>query len=238
MKYFLAVFITICLALPALGSTHYISVLGTEPLFAATATRAQFLAELKRHPQRERAALALLNIDRAAFERDIRSAPSMVTSGPFRLDAMAYYRGTVRVTYDVAVPAGTSMWVIRLPHRTVYVPKICGNISIVATRGIESYRSTPLPLSRINAPLAPVKPLARTPQGQPQARLPRVPGTAARIHHPKFPWWVLLVPVVLIEASHHSTSSPAPHALPTPVAVPTHTPCPTPKPTPTSCPTK
>ncbi|GEM_PF-1838328 len=266
MRYFFVIFICMCIGLPAFGSTHYIQVLGTQPLFPTTQSRTQFLEMTQKYPERERAALAMLGIDRAAFEKGMRSAQNMVTTAPFRLDAMAYYDGRVKVVHDVAVPTHTYMWVIRMRHATIYVPQICGNISTVAKTGVESFRSTPRPVARITpAPFIPT-PLAQTPQQVAQATPVATPPVVAAAHHSRFPWWIFLIPVALIDASHSSSSTPLPAGptptpsshptftptptptptgpptatpTPTPTATPTKTPCPTPTPTPTKtpCPT-
>ncbi|HXW51209.1 MAG TPA: hypothetical protein VEJ41_04405 [Candidatus Acidoferrales bacterium] len=242
MRYFLALLTVVCFALPAFGSTHYITVLGTEPLFPMTESRTQFLAMIRKYPDRERTALALLGIDQSAFEQGMRSAKSMVTQAPFKLDAMAYYDGQVKVVHDVAVPTHTYMWVIPMHRRTVYVPQICGNISTLATTAAESYRARG-PIARTTPPPIVSTPLVQTPE--PQIAQATVPPIVQAAHHARFPWWIFLVPVAIVEASHggpsSSPSSPpvGPTPTPTPTGTPTSTPTPTPTPTgtPTSTPT-
>jgi len=244
MRYFLALLTVVCFALPAFGSTHYITVLGTEPLFPMTESRTQFLAMIHKYPDRERAALELLGIDQTAFEQGMRSAKSMVTQAPFKLDAMAYYDGGVKVVHDVAVPTHTYMWVIPMHRRTVYVPQICGNISTLATTAAESYRAHG-PIARTTAPPVLATPFIQTPQ--PQVAQATVPPIVQAAHHAGFPWWIFLVPVAIVEATHSgpssSPSSPpvgpttTPTPTPTPTGTPTGEPTPTPTPTPTGTPT-
>jgi hypothetical protein len=239
MRYFLALLTVVCFALPAFGSTHYITVLGTQPLFPMTESRAQFLAMVRKYPDRERAALALLGIDQTAFEQGMRSAKSMVTQAPFKLDAMAYYDGQVKVVHDVAVPTHTYMWVIPMHRKTIYVPQICGNISTLATTAAESYRARG-PIARTTAPPVVATPFIQTPQPQVAQATPTVPPIVQAAHHSKFPWWIFLVPVAIVEASHGgSSSSPPVGPTPTPTPTPTGTPTgiPTPTPTPTGTPT-
>lgn len=242
MKTFVLILALVCLALPAFGKTHMIWVLGTEPLFEKSESRAQFFAQLHKYPEREKLALKALDIDRVAFERGMRSAPSIVTNGPFHLDAMTYYNGGVKVARDVDVPAHTWMWVVHLPHKTVYVPQACGNISSVPTASGDSF-STALPgtapqraamVVQTPEPLAPSPQvaLATTPIPAPTAAV------AAVAHHRGFPWWIFLVPIALIHGNNGSTDSTPPPIVaipsghpsssPTPSALPSHSPTPTP----------
>lgn len=244
MKYFLAFLVLVCVALPAFGSTHIITVLGTQPLFPKTESRVQFLAVMHQYPERERIALRMLDIDQAAFERGMRSAPSMLTQAPFHLDAMAYYDGRVKVVEDVEVPTHTYLWVLHMRHKTIYVPQLCGNISTVATTGIESYHAAYPLTAQARRPVAAPTPVFPGPSAQvaqatsaPLVTPPAAPPAAS--HGFKFPWWIILLPVALIDASHSSSSSAPPPATttPTPTPTPVHTPTPTPTPTGTMTPT-
>jgi hypothetical protein len=254
VKAFLILLAAACIALPALGDTHRIWVLGTEPLFARTSSKAQFFAQMRRHPDREAQALKKLGIDRSSFERMLRTAPTIVTGGWFHLDAMAYYSNGVKVTYDVAVPPDTWMWVVHMRRETIYVPQACGNISTVAVAAVESY-ATSFPVTSRQRAL--VASHARTanlplPQVTQVASVPFPTPPASIAHHGKFPWWIFLVPGAFIHGHSSSgaallpivtpSSSPSPSpspsatATPCPTPKPTPTPCPTPKPTPTPCP--
>jgi hypothetical protein len=261
MRAFLIVLTCVCIGMPALGETHRIFVLGTEPLFARSSSRGEFLALAHRYPQREASALKRLGIDRDSFERAMRTAPSIVTGGWFHLDAMAYYSNGVKIAYDVAVPPDTWMWVVHLPRKIVYVPQACGNISIVAVAGVESY-ATSFPVTARRQPAqvvhtpAGVAPLPQTTQ---VAAVPYPTPVAAPAHGGEFPWWVFLIPIAFIHGHSSSNSSaptPTPSAGPTttptatptgtatptspptatPTPTPTKTPCPTPTPTKTPCP--
>jgi hypothetical protein len=263
VRAFLIVLACVCIAMPALGETHRIFVLGTEPLFARSSSRSEFLALVHRYPLREAGALKRLGIDRGSFERAMRTAPSIVTGGWFHLDAMAYYSNGVKVAYDVAVPPDTWMWVVHLPRKIVYVPQACGNISIVAVAGVESY-ATSFPVTARPHPAQ----VLRTPAGAPPlpqatqvAAVPYPTSVAAPARSGRFPWWVFLIPIAFIHGHSSSNSStptstptagptatptvapptatPTPSPTATPTATPTSTPIPTPTPTPTKtpCPT-
>jgi hypothetical protein len=236
-------FAVVCLALPAFAKTHVINVLGTYPLFGASQSRTQFIALMNRHPERENAALTALGIDRAAFERGIRSAPSVVTGAQFHLDEMAYYSDGVKVVRDVEIPTHTWMWVVRLPRKTVYIPQLCGNIATVGKAAVAAYESS-FPVSALqHAPLGPIAGVAVAPIPL-STLVPIAPAALVPVAtHGKFPWWIFLLPAALLHGSTGSTGSIPPPIIAPPVRPssspsPTSTPCPspTPKPPPTPCP--
>jgi hypothetical protein len=237
--------------MPALGGTHVIRVLGTEPLFGTCASRDQFFAFMRQYPQREAIALNALGLDRVEFERAMRSAQNVVTGGPLHLDAMAYYRNGVKIVRDVQIPAHTRLWVTHLPHKTVYVPQLCGNISTVALAAVGAYHASfpvsaregaqPTPFADGAAPavaLATSAALVTTP-------VPASAGPPA--HHGKFPFWIFLIPIALIHGNSGSTGSihapilipvaPSSSPSPSPSPIASRTPCPSPTPRPpTPCP--
>jgi hypothetical protein len=230
MRSFLALLAVACMALPALGATHVITVLGTEPLFGRSESRVAFLALMHKYPERERIALRELGIDQAAFEKAMQTAPSVVTGSPLHLDAMAFYDNGVKIVRDVQIPADTWLWVVHLPRKTVYIPQACGNISTVAAAAVESY-VTKAPVRQYPAAIAPVQP-APTTMPSPvvaQATPAAVATPLAPVTHGRFPWWIFLVPIAFIHG--HSNSSPPPPAPPvSPTPTPTGTPSPTPTP--------
>jgi len=240
VKTFVLILALVCVALPAFGRTHLIWVLGNQPLFGRSESRAQFIAQMRQHPEREVLALQALDVDRAVFERGMRSAQSIVTGGWFHLDAMAYYSNGVKISRDVAVPPDTWMWVIHLQRKTVYIPQACGNISTVALAAIESY-AKPYPVTSRNK----VPTVAQTPViGLPSAQVAQVtpaplatPIAASAPRHSRFPWWIFLIPAALIHGNSVSSSSPPlvppTHPTPTPTPTATGTSIPTPTPTPT-----
>ena len=219
MKAFLVIFALACLALPAFGKTHVIWVLGTEPLFRATQSRAEFIQVMHQYPEREKLALQMLGIDRAAFEQGMAKAPNITTQGLFHLDAMAFYTDRVKVVHDVEVPAGTRMWVVHLHGKTVYVPQKCGNISTVPAAAVESFATSApqaAPLRAAQPGAAPtVPPVPASPAAVAQA-VPAGPVVVAAARHARFPWWIFLIPGILIHGGGGNSSSPPPviHSMP------------------------
>jgi hypothetical protein len=266
MKWFLILLALVSLAIPAFGGTHIIQVLGTEPLFGTCASRDQFFAFMRQYPQREAIALKALGLDRVEFERAMRSAQNVVTGGPLRLDAMAYYRNGVKIVRDVQIPAHTRLWVTHLPHKTVYVPQLCGNISTVVVAAVGAYHASfpvsaqvgaqPTPFAGGAAPAAalatsaalvttPVPSLAGPPSN---ASVPTTRGgVPSAAHHGKFPFWIFLIPIALLHGNSGSTGSihapilipvaPSSSPSPSPSPIASRTPCPSPTPRPpTPCP--
>jgi len=267
MRLFLIALVVVSIALPAFGETHVIKVLGTEPLFGTCSSRDQFFALMRRYPERETIALNALGLDRAEFERGMRSAKNVTTGGPLHLDAMAYYLGRVKVVRDVQLPPHTKLWVSHLSHRTVYVPQLCGNISTVAVIAVGAYRAA-FPVSA-RAGAHPTTPFAGA-RG-PQAALATTPpvgvrpssaespkavagvpttggGVPSAAHHVGFSWWIFLIPVALIHGGGGSTGGgahvpiilirPGSSSSPSPSPSPSRTPCPSPTPKPTPCPSR
>src|SRR5579872_919553 len=220
MKAFLVILALACLALPAFGKTHVIWVLGTEPLFRATQSRAEFIQVMHQYPEREKLALQMLGIDRAAFEQGMAKAPNITTRGLFHLDAMAFYSDRVKVVHDVDVIAGTRMWVVRLHGKTVYVPQKCGNISTVPVAAVESFATTAPQAAPVRAAQPGTAPTVPPVPASPAAVVQGAPGAGpvavAAAHHAKFPWWIFLVPGILIHGGGGNSSSPPPviHSMP------------------------
>lgn len=232
MRSFLVLLAVACMALPALGATHVITVLGTAPLFGRSESRLAFLALMHKYPERERIALRELGIDQRAFEKAMQTAPSVVSGSPLHLDAMAFYDNGVKVIRDVQIPADTWLWVVHLPRKTVYIPQACGNISTVSAAAVESYVTT-TPVRPQPAAIAPVQPAPTTipSPAVAQATPATVATPLAPVTHGRFPWWIFLVPIAFIHG--HSNSSPPPPAPPlSPTPTPTGTPSPTPMGTP------
>ena len=258
MRLFLIALAVVSIALPAFGKTHVIKVLGTAPLFGSCSSREQFFALMRRYPERETMALNALGLNRAEFERGLRSAQNVTTGGPLHLDAMAYYRGGVKVVRDVQLPPHTRFWVSHLSHKTVYVPQVCGNISTVAVAAVGAYRAA-FPVSA-PAGMHPIKPFAGSPQAA-LATSPAVAVTPSSVQSPKavagvpttgvppavrhggFPWWIFLLPVALIHGGGGSpahvpiifippgsSSSPSASPSPSPSASPSASPSPAPAP--------
>jgi len=268
MRIFLIALAVVSLALPAFGKTHVIKVLGTQPLFGMCSSRDQLFVLMRRYPERETIALNALGLDRAEFERALRSAQNVITGGPLHLDAMAYYWGGVKIVRDVQLPPHTRLWVSHLSHKTVYVPQLCGNISTVAVAAVGAYRAGfgvtartdthPTPFAGGVAPgaaLATSPAVGLTPSSaeSPKA-IAGVPttggGVPAAVHHGRFPWWIFLIPVALTHGGSGGSGGGAhvpfiippvgSSSSPSPSPSPSRTPCPspTPKPTPTPCPSR
>jgi hypothetical protein len=266
MRIFLIALAVVSIAIPAFGETHVIKILGTEPLFGTCSSRDQLFTLMERYPEREAIALQALGLGRAEFERGLRSAQNVITGGPLHLDAMAYYRGGVRIVRDVQLPPHTKLWVAHLRHKTVYVPQLCGNISTVAVAAVAAYRAgfgvsanEPKHPTRFAGAVGPQAALAKsqgaklTPSSAPSPKaIAGVPTTGgavpSTVHHGGFPWWIFLIPVALIHGGGGSSGGgahipvilipPGSSSSPSPSPSPSRTPCPspTPKPSPTPCP--
>ena len=259
MRLFLIALAVVSIALPAFAKTHVIKVLGTEPLFGSCSSREQFFALMRRYPERETIALNALGLDRAEFERGMRTAQNVTTGGPLRLDAMAYYWGSVKVVRDVQLPPHTRLWVSHLSHKTVYVPQVCGNISTVAVAAVGAYREA-FPVSA-RAGTHPTKLFAGA--AGPQAAIGTSPalgvtpssvespkavagvpttggGVPPAVHHGGFPWWIFIIPVALIHGGGSSSGGGAhiPVILipPGSSSSPSASPSPSPVPSRTPCP--
>lgn len=210
----------------AFASTTVVHQMGVAPLLGVSSTTAEIREKIRSHPALMKQAAAKIGLTpreySAFYNKFMNQKPGWVTV-PRHLDAMTWGGdGYAHADYDVQIPAGTNGWEVDLYEKHqivhVYIPMICGNISVLRTpRKAVALVRPPLPPRHIFAPIAPpapapvVVPPAPVLESVAQEIPPPAPAAAA-VHHPHLFWPILGAAILtaVIVGSHHGGSSTPP----------------------------
>ena len=216
----------------AFAQTTVVHQMGVAPLLGVSSTTAEIREKVRTHPKLMHDAAKAIGLtprEYAAFYRKfMNEKPGWVTL-PRHLDAMTWGGdGAAHAEYDVQIPAGTNGWEVDLyeTHQVVhvYIPMICGNLSVVRTPRQEVVMARPpLPPRHIFAPVPPPPaPVAVVPPPAPivpQSVAEQIPpvAPAPAVHHPRLFWPIFgaaVVAAVIIGSSHHGSTSTPPNSPP------------------------
>ncbi len=145
--------------------------------------------------------------------------PGWVTI-PRHLDAMTWGGdGQAHAEFDVLIPAGINGWEVDLYEKNqivhIYIPMICGNLSVLRTPRKQVAMRPPLPPRHIFAPVPPPPaPVAEIPPAPivPQSVAQQIPPVAPPpvVHHPKLFWPIVgaaVLAAVIIGSSRRGNTN-------------------------------
>jgi hypothetical protein len=231
--------------MPAAFASTTVHQLGLAPLLGVSSTTAEVREKVRTHPRLMRRAAEAIGLsprEYAAFYRKfMNQRPGWVTI-PRHLDAMSWSaEGVVHSEYDIIIPQGVNGWEVDLYEKHqiahIYLPMICGNLSVVRTPRKEVAvlpPPPPLPLRRVFAPVPPpVQPVVPAPVPL-TALSQEIPPVSSPVvhHHPRLFWPIfgtVVLAAVLLTHSHHGNtpnSVVTPHPIqPPPPDQPPSPPC-------------
>jgi hypothetical protein len=197
--------------------------LGHAPLLGTSSSTAEIRHKVAEHPELIREAAREIGLSPAeyhAFLDKFNSDKPYWGNVPRHLDAMSWSANNhVYVIHDVVIPSGVNGWEVDLreKHQLVklYIPMICGNLSVVRVPIHEVAARPPLPVAYV-APPAPVPvPLVAAAAPPPAQQIPPV-APAAVMHHPHLFWPIFAVAVagIIIATDHHNHNSSTPNTTP------------------------
>ena len=208
--------------MPAAYAQTVVHKIGISPLLGTTSSTAEIREKIAENPALVRSAAYKVGLTPSEYQRFLKKfnneKPGWVTI-PRHLDAMSWASdGEAHAIYDVIIPAGTNGWEVDLfePHQIVkvYIPMICGNISVV--------RQHRAPVAVVRPPLPPpfvaaAPPVIATPVPAPvplvaaEAPAQEIPPVApAVVHHPHLLFPILAgvaVAALIIGGNHHHGGS-------------------------------
>ncbi len=206
--------------IPAAFAHTTIQQLGVAPLLGVSASTPEIREKVRTHPELMHAAAQKIGLTpreyRAFYRKFMDEKPGWVTI-PRHLDAMTWAAdGDVHAEYDVEIPSGVNGWEVDLYERHqivhIYIPMICGNLSVLRTpRRIVAMRP-PLPPRRIFAPVPPPPPPVIPAPVAPMSVAQQIPpvAPAAVVHHPHLFWPIFgaaVVAAVLLSHPHHGNTN-------------------------------
>ncbi len=235
-----ALIISLLVTSPAIAGPYAIHNLSHDALLGSSNSRHELQQRVQQYDARVRKAGADLGLTPSqlqAFETQLPNARYVVL--PRHLNAMTgYAHGTPYVIHDVIIPANSRGWEVDLVRgdavTRVFVPAVCGNISIL--RGFqphiaqlrEQHTSKPASAAQPSAisvvpapaPAAPPVPAATPVPVAAEAPTFSISTPAAPAHHGHFPWWIALIAIPFIHGGG-SSQGPGYHApiAPTPPPV-------------------
>jgi hypothetical protein len=226
---------------PAAFARTTVHQLGVAPLLGASSTTSEVREKVRTHPRLMHLAASGINLsseEYEAFYRQLMSQrPGWVTV-PRRLDAMSWSAGgVVHVEHDVIIPKGVQGWEVDLFEKRqvvhIYLPMVCGNLSVLRTPRNE-VAVLPPPPHRIPVQTMPtVQPLVPLPvmlDGFSQ-KIPPVISPTPIVHHLRLFWPIVgtaVLATVLLAHPHHGAPSNVvtPQAIPPPPPIPPSVPVP------------
>jgi len=212
----------------AFASTH-VHQLGIAPLLGVTSSTPALRRAFAEHPETIREAARKIGLSPAEYHAFItkfnRQKPYW-GEVPRHLDAMSWAAdGHVYALHDVDIPSGVNGWEVDLRERhqlvAIYIPMICGNLSVVRRPIREVAMRPPLPpvpYHPVAAPPPPPPLVAAQPPVPIAQQIPPPAPPPPVIHHPH-----LLLPILagvaviaLLTTHHHGSSSTTPTTPSTP----------------------
>lgn len=196
--------------------------LGVAPLLGVTPSTPALRQKIAEHPEMVREAakeIGLTSSEYRAFMKKLQNEKPYWGSVPRHLDAMSWSaNGHVYAIHDVVIPSGVNGWEVELRERhqvvAIYIPMICGNLSVVRTPIHQVAVAPPLPPRHVFAPppVVPVPVPLVAAEVPPAQMIPPVAPPAAVIHHPHLFWPILAAAVagVIIASNHHNDHSSQP----------------------------
>jgi len=211
--------------IPAAFAHTTVHQMGVAPLLGVSSTTAEIREKVRTHPKLMSQAAASIGLTpreySAFYGKFMNQKPGWVTI-PRHLDGMTWAAdGVVHAEYDVEIPAGTNGWEVDLYEKHqivhVYLPMICGNLSVLRTPRKEVAMRPALPPRRIFAPVPPPPPPVVAPVAPAPVPLTSVaeqipPVAPPVVHHPRLFWPIVGAAVlagVLLSHPHHGSTGPA-----------------------------
>ena len=216
----------------AFAQTTVVHQMGVAPLLGVSSTTDEIREKVRTHPQLMKEAankIGLTPREYAAFYQKFMDQKPGWVAIPRHLDAMTWGGdGQAHAEYDVEIPAGTNGWEVDLYEKHqivhVYIPMVCGNLSVLRTPRKEVAVVRPaLPPRHIFAPVppppAPVVEAPPAPAPVVESVAQQIPAVAPApaIHHPHLFWPIFgaaVIAAVIIGSSHHGNTGSTPPGTP------------------------
>jgi hypothetical protein len=182
------------------------TLVSSEDLYAQLQSQPKLFADAAR-------AIGLTPREFAEFRNDLLDGQADYITLPHHIDAMSgAHRGHAYAVRNALVPDGVKGWVVMLSDGAkVYVPRICGNLSLVREPIVASHLSIPakkVAAATLPAPL-PVTPVILTPpEPADVALMPQATVLGPAPRTPQVPGGLYALPFLGFLFDHASSGSP------------------------------